>query len=120
MQDRPAIASLDTSLALHKFGVGQPVRRKEDETLLRGKGRYTDDCNLPGQFYAVMVRSPHPHGIIRGIGTEAAKAMPGVCAIYTGADLASAGYAPFSSGLPLKSRDGTPLKQTHHRSEAHV
>nr|CAE27635.1 possible carbon-monoxide dehydrogenase large subunit [Rhodopseudomonas palustris CGA009] len=114
MQDRPAIASLDTSLALHKFGVGQPVRRKEDETLLRGKGRYTDDCNLPGQFYAVMVRSPHPHGIIRGIGTEAAKAMPGVCAIYTGADLASAGYAPFSSGLPLKSRDGTPLKQTHH------
>lgn len=114
MQDRPAIASLDTSLALHKFGVGQPVRRKEDETLLRGKGRYTDDCNLPGQFYAVMVRSPHPHGIIRGIGTEAAEAMPGVCAIYTGADLASAGYAPFSSGLPLKSRDGTPLKQTHH------
>ncbi|QLH71279.1 xanthine dehydrogenase family protein molybdopterin-binding subunit [Rhodopseudomonas palustris] len=114
MQDRPAIASLDTSLALHKFGVGQPVRRKEDETLLRGKGRYTDDCNLPGQFYAVMVRSPHPHGIIRGIGTDAAKAMPGVCAIYTGADLASAGYAPFSSGLPLKSRDGTPLKQTHH------
>ncbi|UYO56032.1 xanthine dehydrogenase family protein molybdopterin-binding subunit [Rhodopseudomonas palustris] len=114
MQDRPANASLDTSLALHKFGVGQPVRRKEDETLLRGKGRYTDDCNLPGQFYAVMVRSPHPHGIIRGIGTEAAKAMPGVCAIYTGTDLAAAGYAPFSSGLPLKSRDGTPLKQTHH------
>ncbi|WP_047309957.1 xanthine dehydrogenase family protein molybdopterin-binding subunit [Rhodopseudomonas palustris] len=114
MQDRPANASLDTSLALHKFGVGQPVRRKEDETLLRGKGRYTDDCNLPGQFYAVMVRSPHPHGIIRGIGTEAAKALPGVCAIYTGADLTAAGYAPFSSGLPLKSRDGTPLKQTHH------
>ncbi|NEW90730.1 xanthine dehydrogenase family protein molybdopterin-binding subunit [Rhodopseudomonas sp. BR0M22] len=114
MQDRPANASLDTSLALHKFGVGQPVRRKEDETLLRGKGRYTDDCNLPGQLYAVMVRSPHPHGIIRGIGTEAAKAMPGVCAIYTGTDLAAAGYAPFSSGLPLKSRDGTPLKQTHH------
>ncbi len=114
MQDSPANASLDTTLALHKFGVGQPVRRKEDETLLRGKGRYTDDCNLPGQFYAVMVRSPHPHGIIRGIGTEAAKAMPGVCAIYTGADLAFAGYAPFSSGLPLKSRDGTPLKQTHH------
>lgn len=114
MQDHTANASPDTSLALHKFGVGQPVRRKEDETLLRGKGRYTDDCNLPGQFYAVMVRSPHPHGIIRGIGTDTAKAMPGVCAIYTGADLAAAGYAPFSSGLPLKSRDGTPLKQTHH------
>ena len=39
----------DTSLALMKFGVGQPVPRKEDPTLLRGQGRYTDDINLPGQ-----------------------------------------------------------------------
>ena len=47
----------DTDLALMKFGVGQPVPRKEDPTLLRGEGRYTDDINLPGQAYAVMVRS---------------------------------------------------------------
>jgi carbon-monoxide dehydrogenase large subunit len=113
MHDRPSQPPLDTVIALQKFGVGQPVRRKEDDTLLRGKGRYTDDLSLPGQFYAVMVRSPHPHGIIRGIGTEAARAMPGVCAVYTGADLAAANYAPFSCGLPLKSRDASPLKQTH-------
>jgi len=50
-----------------KYGVGQPVRRKEDDTLVRGKGKYTDDFNLPGQLYAFMVRSSHAHGLIRSI-----------------------------------------------------
>jgi len=113
MPDRFAPAPLDTALALQKFGVGQPVRRKEDDTLLRGKGRYTDDCHLPGQLTAVLVRSPHPHGIIRGIRTAAARAMPGVRAVYTGADLAAANYAPFSCGLPIKNRDGSPMLQTN-------
>ncbi|WP_322516703.1 xanthine dehydrogenase family protein molybdopterin-binding subunit [Rhodopseudomonas palustris] len=112
MQDRRSNAPSDTAIALQKFGVGQPVRRKEDDTLLRGKGRYTDDCNLPGQLFAVMVRSQHAHGVIRGIDVEAARAMPGVSGVYTGADLAEAGYAPFTCGLPIKNRDGTPLLQT--------
>jgi CO/xanthine dehydrogenase Mo-binding subunit len=51
-------------LALTWFGVGQPVPRNEDPTLLRGEGRYTDDLNLPGQAYAVIVRSRHAHGVI--------------------------------------------------------
>jgi carbon-monoxide dehydrogenase large subunit len=42
---------------LTKFGIGQPVPRNEDPTLLRGEGRYTDDLNLSGQAYAVIVRS---------------------------------------------------------------
>ncbi|MFC0242480.1 xanthine dehydrogenase family protein molybdopterin-binding subunit [Rhodopseudomonas telluris] len=113
MQDHTSKASLDTSIALQKFGVGQPVRRKEDDTLVRGKGRYTDDCSLPGQLTAVMVRSPHAHGVIRGIGTEAARGMPGVRGVYTGADLAAANYGPFTCGLPMKSRDGAPLLQTN-------
>ena len=71
----------DTSLALMKFGVGQPVPRKEDPTLLRGQGRYTDDINLAGQVYAVMVRSRIAHGVLKGIDTKAASAMPGVLAI---------------------------------------
>lgn len=112
MQDHVAHRSADTSLALQKFGVGQPVRRKEDDQLVRGKGRYTDDLALPGQLYAVIMRSSHPHGIIRNIGTDAARAMPGVRGIFTGADLAAANYANFSSAVPLKSRDGTPLLQT--------
>jgi CO/xanthine dehydrogenase Mo-binding subunit len=71
---------VDNAIAMQKYGVGQPVRRKEDDTLVRGKGKYTDDINLPGQLYAWIVRSPHAHGVIRGIDTEAAKAMPGVSA----------------------------------------
>ena len=113
MQDYTSPASLENAMALQKFGVGQPVRRKEDDTLVRGKGRYTDDFNLPKQAYAWIVRSSHAHGTIKGIDTAAAKAMPGVLGVWTGTDLASAGYAPFVCGLPLKNRDGSPVLQTN-------
>ena len=113
MQDYSPSASVENAIALQKFGVGQPVLRKEDDTLVRGKGKYTDDFNLPGQAYAWIVRSSHAHGIIKGIDTSAAKAMPGVLGVWTGADLAPAGYGPYTCGLPLKNRDGTPLLQTN-------
>ena len=113
MQDYTSSNTQDNAIALQKFGVGQPVRRKEDDTLVRGKGKYTDDFSLPGQVYAWIVRSSHAHGIIRGIDTAAAKAMPGVLGVWTGADLASADYGPYTCGLPLKSRDGSPLLQTN-------
>ncbi len=113
MQDYTSSNAQDNAIALQKFGVGQPVRRKEDDTLVRGKGKYTDDFSLPGQVYAWIVRSSHAHGIIRGIDTEAAKAMPGVLGVWTGADLASANYGPYTCGLPIKSRDGSPLLQTN-------
>src|SRR5712671_2601608 len=113
MQDHTSSSALENAIALQKFGVGQPVRRKEDDTLVRGKGKYTDDFNLPGQAYAWIVRSSHAHGIIKGIETSAAKTMPGVLGVWTGADLASAGYGPYTCGLPLKNRDGSPLKQTN-------
>ncbi|WP_445487518.1 xanthine dehydrogenase family protein molybdopterin-binding subunit [Rhodopseudomonas sp. RCAM05734] len=112
MQDHTG-SSLDNAIAMQKFGVGQPVRRKEDDTLVRGKGTYTDDISLPGQLYAWMVRSPHAHGVIRNIDTAAAKAMPGVVGVWTGQDLAAADYGPFTCGLPLKNRDGSALKQTN-------
>ena len=113
MQDHTSPSSLENAIALQKYGVGQPVRRKEDDTLVRGKGKYTDDFTLPGQAYCWMVRSSHAHGIIRGIDTAAAKAMPGVLGVWTGKDLEAAGYNPFTCGLPLKSRDGSPLLQTN-------
>jgi aerobic carbon-monoxide dehydrogenase large subunit len=113
MQDHTSSSALENAIALQKFGVGQPVRRKEDDTLVRGKGKYTDDFNLPGQAYAWIVRSTHAHGTIRGIDTSAAKTMPGVLGVWTGADLATANYGPYTCGLPLKSRDGTPLLQTN-------
>src|SRR6516164_1974988 len=112
MQDQVSPA-LENAIALQKYGVGQPVRRKEDDTLVRGKGKYTDDFSLPGQAFAWMVRSSHAHGMIKGIDASAAKAMPGVLGVWTAADLASANYKPFVCGLPLKNRDGSPLLQTN-------
>jgi aerobic carbon-monoxide dehydrogenase large subunit len=113
MQDQTAPSTVENAIAMQKYGVGQPVRRKEDDTLVRGNGKYTDDFSLPGQAYAWMVRSSHAHGIIKGIETSAAKAMPGVLGVWTAADLASANYKPFVCGLPLKNRDGSPLLQTN-------
>jgi carbon-monoxide dehydrogenase large subunit len=95
-----------------KFGMGQPVPRQEDPTLLRGQGRYTDDLALPGQLWGIVVRSPFAHGVIRGIGTEAARAASGVLAVLTGADLQAAGYGTMRCALPLKNRDGSPLRTT--------
>ncbi|MGH7880832.1 MAG: xanthine dehydrogenase family protein molybdopterin-binding subunit, partial [Candidatus Binataceae bacterium] len=104
MDDR----TVEAALSLTKFGIGQPVRRSEDPTLVRGEGRYTDDVSLPGQAYAVMVRSRDAHGVIRGIDTAAAKTMPGVLAVLTGDDLKD--YGGLKCLLPLKSRDGSPIK----------
>ncbi|MGY0574423.1 xanthine dehydrogenase family protein molybdopterin-binding subunit [Bradyrhizobium sp. RDM12] len=115
MQEHTKSSTLENAIALQKYGVGQPVRRKEDDTLVRGKGRYTDDFNLPGQAHCVVVRSPHAHGVIRGIGIDTARAMPGVLGVWTGKDLDAAGYGPFTCGLPLKSRDGSPLLQTNRQ-----
>src|SRR5580692_5259135 len=75
-------------------GIGQPVRRREDLRLVRGNGRYTADENLPGQVYAVMVRSPHAHARIRSIATADAKTAPGVLAVLTGEDFAADGLKP--------------------------
>jgi aerobic carbon-monoxide dehydrogenase large subunit len=74
--------------------IGQPVRRKEDLRLVSGKGCYTDDVNLPGQAYAVMVRSPHAHARIRAIDVAPAMAAPGVLAVLTGRDLLAYGLRP--------------------------
>ncbi len=104
------------SLSLARYGVGQPVPRTEDPVLLRGEGRYTDDLNEPGQAYAWMVRSPHAHGVIRNIGLDAARRMPGVLAIYTDAELAA--YGGHKCIVPLVNRDGTPMKKPLRRSLA--
>jgi aerobic carbon-monoxide dehydrogenase large subunit len=100
----------ETALSLTKFGIGQPVRRTEDPRLVRGEGSYTDDLARPGEAYAVMVRSREPHGVIRAIDTGAPKGMPGVLAVYTAADLSA--YGPLKCNLPLKSRDGSPIRYT--------
>ena len=96
-------------VGFEKYAIGQPVPRKEDPVLVRGLGNYTDDQNLPGQAYAVMVRSTVAHGRILSIDAEEARAMPGVLGIWTGADIEGAGFGPMPSGMDFKNRDGSPM-----------
>jgi len=82
------------------------VRRKEDDRLLRGHGRFSDDFSLPGQVHAAIVRSPHPHARIAAIDVERARAMPGVLGIFTGADVAQDGLGVIPhSPVPANRHD---------------
>ena len=85
-------------------------------SLVQGQGRYTDDINLPGQAYAVIVRSSHAHGVIKSIDTEAARGMPGVLGVYTADDLK--GYGTFKCIVPFKNRDGSEMKKPERRALA--
>src|SRR5689334_5702028 len=69
--------------------IGQPLPRTEDARLLTGRGQFSDDFRLPGQTYAAIVRSPHAHARIVRVDAAAAKNMPGVLGVYTGADCAA-------------------------------
>ncbi|HEX9159951.1 MAG TPA: molybdopterin cofactor-binding domain-containing protein, partial [Rhizomicrobium sp.] len=93
-----------------KFGVGQAVRRTEDNRFLTGRGRYTDDLRFPGETFACFVRSPHAHARILAIDTEAAAAAQGVAGVLTHADVEAAGAKPMPCLAPLPSRDGSHPK----------
>jgi aerobic carbon-monoxide dehydrogenase large subunit len=99
--------------------IGQPVRRKEDYRFLTGAGQYTDDIVLPAQTYAVFVRSPHAHARIKRIDTTAAKASPGVVAVFTGADVAAENVGGLPCGWLIHSIDGTPMHEPAHPVIAH-
>src|SRR5262245_35857584 len=101
--------SMNIQTSASRYAIGQSLARAEDPKLLRGQGRYTDDINLPGQAYAYILRSNVAHGRIKSIDTSAAKGMPGVLGVYTGADLT--GYGTLQSALPFKSRDGSDMKK---------
>ncbi len=96
-------------------GIGQAVPRKEDRRFVTGRGRYVDDIRLPGQAWAVFVRSPHAHARIRRIDKASVAGMPGVLAVLTGADAEADGIGPLICGWMIHSRDGTPMKMGTHR-----
>ncbi len=106
--------------AVEAGGIGQPVLRKEDLRLLRGRGRYTDDVRMDGQAYAVMLRSPHAHARIAGIDTAEALAVRGAIDVLTAADLAADGVGTVPSysliaglvDLVLENADGSPRRGT--------
>jgi carbon-monoxide dehydrogenase large subunit len=76
---------MNKSESAYRF-IGQPMVRHEDARLVVGKGQFSDDFDFPGQTYAAMVRSPHPHARIVSIDKARALAMPGVLGVFTGAD----------------------------------
>src|SRR5262245_9576518 len=96
--------------AMSKFGIGQPVRRVEDQRFITGQGRYTDDINAPGQAYGYVLRSPTAHAKIVSIDTSAAKAAPGVLLVITAAEL----DASLPCFIPMQNRDGSDRADPRH------
>ncbi len=92
-----------------EYGIGQPVRRKEDVRFLTGSGRFTDDLNLDGQAWAYFLRSPHAHARIASIDTTAAVAAPGVVAVFTGADTEADGLATIPCQAEVAFKTGEPM-----------
>ncbi len=90
-----------------KFGVGQSVLRKEDDALIRGKGRYTDDLAPQASLYALVLRSPHAHAKFT-INATPARALPGVAAILTAEDVRDLGDLPCLFNLEVDPFTGPP------------
>jgi len=95
-----------------KFAIGQGVQRVEDNRLLTGAGRYTDDIAVDGAARAAILRSPVAHAVIKRVDVEAAKAAPGVIAVYTGADVAADGLGDLPCLPPANNKDGSPRADT--------
>jgi len=93
---------------MQKFGIGQSAARVEDQRLVTGHGRYLDDVNLDGQAWAVFVRSPHAHALIKDIDTAAARELPGVLAVYTAVDLIADGIGNVPCNAMITQSDGSP------------
>ncbi|WP_341889072.1 xanthine dehydrogenase family protein molybdopterin-binding subunit [Variovorax sp. YR752] len=97
-----------TKVEAARYGSGKDVRRIEDPALLRGEGRFTDDLTRAGQTHLVFLRSPHAHAVIKSVDAAEARAVPGVLAVYTGADLLAAGVKPIGPAVPFPRPDGKP------------
>ena len=96
--------------------IGASLKRKEDARFLTGRGRYTDDINLPGQLYAHLLRSTVAHANLASVDTSAAEAAPGVHAVFTGPDMEGVGGVP--TGWLIHSKDGSPMVEPAHPAMA--
>ena len=102
-----------------RFGSSRSQKRLEDDRLLKGEGRFSDDRNVPGQAWLVIVRSPYAHARITGMDLSAAREAPGVVGVYSMADLKAdgVGHIPFpplfkqASGEPMAAPLRTPLAE---------
>ncbi len=97
-----------------RFGIGQPVTRKEDVRFLTGRGRYVADIDLVRQAHAVLVFSPHAHARIRAVDKAAAEQMPGVYAVLTGEDWATDGLGTLDPEVMAEDMGGPEGYRTKH------
>ena len=102
-----------------RFGAGQPVKRLEDQRLLTGKGLFIDDKPEDGALWLHVLRSPHAHANIVSIDIDAARKMPGVEAVYTGADLVADDIGTLPTLLVFKRPDGSSMTAPPRRLLAH-
>ncbi|MEO8081710.1 MAG: xanthine dehydrogenase family protein molybdopterin-binding subunit [Caldimonas sp.] len=102
-----------------RFGSGRAVARIEDRALLLGEGRFTDNVAVAGDAIVAFLRSPHPHARIVAVDAAAARAMPGVLAVYTGAELAAAGVRPMPKSPDFRRAGGAAGASAPRRALAH-
>src|SRR5689334_6256635 len=102
-----------------RFGAGQPVKRLEDQRLLTGKGRFIDDKPEDGALWLHVLRSSHAHAKITSVDTNAATAMDGVAAVFTGADLVRDDIGTLPTLAIFKRPDGKPMAFPPRRLLAH-
>jgi aerobic carbon-monoxide dehydrogenase large subunit len=102
-----------------RFGAGQPIKRLEDQRLLTGKGQFIDDRPEEGALWLHVLRSPHAHAKITSIDIKSASGMPGVAAVYTGADLIADDIGTLPTLLAFMRPDGKPMTVPPRRLLAH-
>jgi len=110
---------MTNSNAAGRFGSGRAVKRVEDAALLAGKGLFVDNVAIDGQSHIAFQRSPYAHARIVSIDADAARTMPGVLAVYTGAQLVAAGVKPIVPGPGFRRADGKPHATAARRALAH-
>lgn len=96
-----------------KFGMGQSIRRIEDQRFVTGSGEYTDDVNRPNQAWMAVLRSPHAHADVKSIDMAAAKSADGVLGVFVNADLEAAGFAVIPTASIPPGPDGTAPDAPH-------
>jgi len=104
--------------AATRFGSGRAVPRIEDAALLAGRGRFVDNLAVAGQAVVAFQRSPYAHAHIVSIDVDAARSMPGVLAVFTGADLVAAGVKPMPANAGFKRADGVAAGPDRHAPRA--
>ena len=117
MSGAGADARVDEATA--RFGSGRSVHRVEDGALLAGRGRFVDNVAESGQTIIAFQRSPYAHARIVAVDADAARAMPGVLAVYTGAELAAAGIKPMPTTPDFRRADGRTTATPPRRALAH-